>query len=56
MRTTKHADGVWTTSVTAFDGSHMYVVVLEKKLEGEERGEFVRMATAMIEDDLSKFS
>ena len=52
---TRHADGVWSTNVGAFDGSHKYKVTVEKKLEGEERDEFVRMATAMIEEDLSRF-
>ena len=59
VTTTKYADGVWATRVTAFDGSHKYEVVLERKkqlLEGAEaRDKFVRMATAMIENDLSKF-
>ena len=53
VKTTRHADGVWVTTVSAFDGSHMYHVTVEKKLDGEERDEFVRMATAMIEEDLS---
>jgi len=50
----RHADGVWTTTVTAFDGWYLYKVALEKKLDGEERDEFVRMATLMIEGDLSR--
>lgn len=54
VTTSKYADGVWATTVVAFDGSHMYRITLEKKLEGEERDEFVRMATAMIEGDLSR--
>ena len=45
----KHADGVWVTNVSAFDGRHLYQVVIEKKLEGTERDEFVRMATDLIE-------
>ena len=49
----KYADDVWATTVVAFDGSHMYRITLEKKLEGEELDEFVRMATSMIERDLS---
>ena len=47
----KHDDGVWVTIVNAFDGRHLYRVVLEKKLEGAEREEFVRMATELIEAD-----
>jgi len=54
VTTYKYSDGPWATAVTAFDGWYKYTVVLEKKLEGEERDEFVRMATAMIEGDLSK--
>ncbi len=54
VTTRRHTDGVWATAVVAFDGSYQYEVVLEKRLEGEERDEFVRMATAMIERDLSK--
>ena len=53
VTTRRHADGVWATTVDAFDGSHRYRVTVEKKLEGEERDEFVRMAIAMIEEDLS---
>ena len=54
VSTTKHADGVWVTAVSAFDGWYRYEVGVEKKLEGEERDEFVRMAIAMIVEDLSK--
>ena len=45
----KHADGGWVTNVSAFDGRHLYQVVIEKKLQGAERAEFVRMATELIE-------
>ena len=55
VTTYKYSDGTWATAVTAFDGWHKYEVVLEQKLEDEQRDEFVRMATAMIEGDLSKF-
>lgn len=54
VTTSKYADGVWATTVTAFDGSYRYRITLEKKLEGENRDKFVRMATAMIERDLSR--
>ena len=54
VTTSKFEDDVWATTVVAFDGSYMYRVTLEKKLEGEELDEFVRMATVMIEEDLSR--
>ncbi len=54
VTTSKFVDDVWATTVVAFDGSYMYRVTLEKKLEGEELDEFVRMATVMIEEDLSR--
>ena len=54
VTTSRYADGVCATTVTAFDGWYMYEVTLEKKLEGEERDEFVRMAIEMIEGDLSR--
>lgn len=56
VSTARHADGVWATTLTAFDGSHMYEITVEERLEGEERAEFVRMATTMIEGDLSRGS
>lgn len=55
VRTHKYPDGTWATALTAFDGWYKYEVVLEQKLEDEQRDEFVRMATAMIEGDLSRF-
>ena len=54
VSTAKHAEGVWVTTVSAFDGWYLYEVGIEKKLEDEERDEFVRMAVAMIVGDLSK--
>ena len=54
VTTGRHSDGMWVTTVSAFDGRYLYQIVLEKKLEGEEREEFVRMATDMIEADLSR--
>ena len=56
VTTSRYADGVWATTVIAFDGSHMYRITVEKRLEGAARDEFVRMATAMIEEDLSSLS
>jgi len=48
----RHSDGVWVTKVSAFDGRHVYHIVLEKRLdEGAERDAFVRMATRLIEND-----
>ena len=54
--TASYSDGVLSTTLTAFDGRHRYQVTLEShnRLEGEQRDEFVRMATAMIEGNLSK--
>lgn len=49
----KHGDGTWVTSVTAFDGRHLYQVVLEKQVEGAEREAFIQAATRMIEEDQS---
>lgn len=56
VTTSRYADGVWATTVIAFDGSHQYRITVERRLVGEERAEFVRMATAMIEGDLSEMA
>ena len=42
MTVGKHGDGTWVTTVTAFDGRHLYEVVLEKKVEGAEREAFIQ--------------
>ena len=47
---TKYADGEWTTSVGAFDGSKAYYVAVRAKLEGELRERFVAMARGLVED------
>ena len=47
---TKYADGQWTTSVGAFDGSKAYHVAVQAKLEGDLRERFVAMARGIIED------
>ena len=49
VATGRHDDGIWVTTVTAFDGRHVHRVVLERKLEGADLDEFVRMATDLIE-------
>ena len=49
----KHTDDLWVTDVTAFDGRYEYRVALERRLDGEERDEFVAFAIDLIENDLS---
>ena len=45
----QHADGGWVTVVSAFDGRHLYEVVLERKLDDAERDEFILTATGLIQ-------
>lgn len=45
----KHDTGVWTTTVSGFNGRKVFHVSVEAKLEGGMRDGFVEMATTIIE-------
>lgn len=50
VTSTQYADGKWTTTVAGFDGKRVHHITVEAKLDDAERQEFVRFATALIEE------
>lgn len=46
---TKYDTGVWTTTVSGFNGRRVFHISVEAKLDGAERDRFVAMATTIID-------